>query len=190
MDKWKRPPSGGPTEIMWSITYRGVSCALKRHVVGLVFMPHLPSSSPNVSLVWIIGHWYWVGPEWDYLPPFNAFSSHQGSTECLALPAAIYLPPGILLWRALQKVKIIAASRGNLWSNVAIVRDSALQCRFHGSSMKHCKVTVHFSMIFTLWKSFWLHLAYNTIAAEFMNILLTQRKGKLACLNSFYFLRF
>lgn len=32
-----------------------------------------------------------------------------------------------------------------------------------------------------------MHLGYHTIAAEFMNILLLERKGKLACLNKLLF---
>lgn len=194
IDQWKHRQMDGPLkrapsrlleEAAWALTYGGWA------VFVVVFLPHeklhLLSSSPKVS-------WFELQDSDidqalnDYLPPFNVFSSHQGHTESLALIDCSQLPPpGSLLWIALQKVKIIASSPGNLWSNVATVRDSAFQCRFHGFSVKHCKVTVYFSKISALHKSFWLHLAYNTIAAEFMNILLRERKGKVTSLNKLLF---
>lgn len=140
------------------------------------------------SLVWITGYWYWSDLKMTRsFVPFSRLSTllrvRASKNSCpLLQPTICYRQPVIN-----SITEEIIDSSGNVWSDVATVRDSILQGRFHGFSVTHCKATVWFSMI-SLHESFWLHLVYCT--TEFMNILLAEEKIRLACINMFYFVMF
>lgn len=180
MDTWKRSPSWFFKEIVWAIDHGGWAVFWSSMSLELSFCSPVCRMFPGLNYRALT-----LTRPWVIICPFQCFLLPSGLHRVLSSYGSSQpLPPGIWLWITLEKVDIIAPSPENLWSIVVTIRDSALQCRFHGFSVKHCKVTVHFSKISALHQSFWLHLTYNTIVGEFMNISVIERKGKLTCRNN------
>lgn len=144
MDVSNRTSSWCLKESVWSITYGRVRRFLKEPVFGVVcFMKRYVWSPVHQCFPSLNNKAVMSKALNELLAPFQCFlllSGLQSSPSSSQLP-----PPGTLSRLALRKVKIMFLSFGNSWSNVATVRDNALQCRFHGLSMKHCKVTVLFN---------------------------------------------
>lgn len=138
--------------VFWSSMSLELSfCLMKRHICSPVqqVFPHLNYKALILTRPWMI------------ICLFLMLSPPTRAHRILSLYGSQLPPLGILLWIALQKVKIIASSPENLWSIVVTVTDSAFWCRFPGVSVKCCKVTVHFSKISALLKCF--HCTWHTM---------------------------